>query len=117
MPSVSVRREGEIIHAIYSGAMTMDLVQEGERQIEEILERVDEPRVLYDTLAMDPPSLKLAMEMKAFDGRIRSRVVRSATVVHDATTAFMAKVAFALAREHKVFYDDLQAAYAWLDGH
>ena len=117
MPEVSVRREGQIIHAIYSGAMTMDLVRDGERQILEILERVPDPLVLYDTLAMDPPSLPLAMEMKSFDGRIRSRVVRSATVVKDATTAFMAKVAFALAREHKVFYDDLDAAYSWLEGH
>jgi hypothetical protein len=116
MASVSVRQEGHIIHAVYTGTMTMDLVRDAERQIETLLDRVADPAVLYDTLAMDPPPMQLAMEMKAFDSRIRSRVVRSATVVRDAMTAFMAKVAFSLSREHRVFYDDLDAAYAWLKG-
>jgi hypothetical protein len=52
--------------------------------------------------------------MKAFDGRIRNKVLRSATVVRDAATAFMAKIAFVFSREHKVFYDDLDKALEWL---
>jgi hypothetical protein len=52
--------------------------------------------------------------MKSFDKRIRLRVARSATAVRDPATAFLAKVAFALWRNHRVFYDDLDAAYAWL---
>lgn len=116
MASVSVRLEGKVIHAIYTGEMTMELVRDGQRRIEEMLGQVDKPFVLYDTLAMDAPPIRLAMEMKAFDHRVRTRVVRSATVVRDPGTAFMAKVAFALSREHRVFYHDLQAAYDWLAG-
>lgn len=112
--SVSVRREGNIVHAIYAGAMTLDLVREGERRIEDAVSDLEDPLLLYDTLEMDPPPMKLAMEMKTFDQRLRSRVRRSATVVQDSTTAFMAKVAFLFSHNHKVFYDDLQAAYAWL---
>jgi hypothetical protein len=115
MAFVSVHQEGRIIHAIYSGPMTLELVREGERQIEGILEGIDKPMILYNTLAMDPPPIRLAIEMKAFDERIRPRVTRSATAVRDAATAFMAKLAFALSREHKVFYDDLRAAYDWLE--
>jgi hypothetical protein len=115
MASVNVRQEGQIIHATYTGTMTLELVREGERQIEEIMARMRDACILYDTLAMDPPAMKLALEMKAFDTRVGPRVSRSATVVHDAMTAFTAKVAFALSRNHRVFYDDLEAAYRWLE--
>jgi hypothetical protein len=113
MASVRVTLEGNIIHAVYSGEMTMDLVREGERRIEALL--VDAERmVLYDTLAMKPPTMQLALEMKAFDNRIRMKVSRSATAVRDPMTAFLSRVAFALSRNHRVFYDDLDAAYEWL---
>jgi hypothetical protein len=114
MAGVTVRQEGKVIHAVYTGAMTMEIVRDGERMIEDLVQRVADPVILYDTLAMEPPSMQLAMEMKSFDGRIRNSVVRSATVVPDPSTAFMAKVAFVFSRNHKVFYHDLEAAYAWL---
>jgi hypothetical protein len=114
MGAIAVRQEGNIIHAIYSGAMTMELVRDGQRRIEDLVAKISAPVILYDTLAMDPPPIQLAMEMKAFDGRIRDSVVRSATVVPEAGTAFMAKIAFALSRNHKVFYHDINAAYSWL---
>jgi hypothetical protein len=113
MASVEVTLEGNIIHARYEGAMSMDLVQEGERKIEAMVDRVPSPVVLYDTLKMDPPTVRLALEMKAFDSRIARRIGRSATVVRDATTAFCAKIAFVFSR-HRVFYDDIDAARAWL---
>lgn len=102
-----------IIHAVYESEMTMDVVKEGERKIEALTPSLEKPLVLYDTLSMRPPSLDLALEMKAFDGRIQPRIVRSATVVGDAMTAFAAKVAFALSRDHRVFYND-RAAAIWL---
>jgi hypothetical protein len=113
MASVQVTLEGNIIHAVYAGTMTMDLVRDGEQQIEALLSD-SANMVLYDTLAMDPPTMALALEMKSFDKRIRLSVARSATAVRDPATAFLSKVAFALSRNHRVFYDDLDAAYAWL---
>jgi hypothetical protein len=94
--------------------MTMELVREGEQGIERELSSAPDPVVLYDCGAMEPPDMALAMEMKAFDGRIRNRIGRAATVVRDPMTAFMSKVAFALTREHRVFYQDLDAALRWL---
>ena len=115
MADVNIIRLGNLIHATYRGAMTMDLVRDAERQIELLLNTTPDARVLYDTLKMDPPTMELAMEMKSFNSRIQPRVVRSATVVSDAKTAFMAKVAFVLSRDHKVFYNDLDKALEWLN--
>ena len=114
MAEVNVIRQGNLIHATYRGAMTMDLVRDAQRQIETLLNTTPDARVLYDTLEMEPPSMQLALEMKAFDARVQPRVVRSATLVPDAMTAFMAKVAFALSRDHKVFYNDREKALEWL---
>ena len=114
MPDVSVIRTGNLIHAKYRGAMTTGLVREAEQKIETLLGVTSDARVLYDTLEMDPPTMELALEMKAFDSRIRGTVTRSATLVRDAMTAFMAKVAFVLSRDHKVFYNDLNKALEWL---
>jgi len=111
---VNVIRVGNLVHAKYRGTMTMDLVREAEKKIEWFLANTAGPVVLYDTLEMDTPTMDLALEMKSFDGRIRDMVLRSATVVRDAGTAFMAKVAFVFSREHKVFYGDLDEALTWL---
>lgn len=116
MASVSVVLEGKVIHATYVGTMTMDLVKDGERQIEAVLANVQMPSVLYDTRAMATPTVALALEMKNFDSRIAKKITRSATVVSDAGTAFCAKIAFVFSREHKVFYHDIESAIAWLGG-
>lgn len=115
MSTVVVSLRGNMIEAIYTGAMNMVLVKDGERQIEALIRKTPHPVVLYDTLAMDPPSMELALEMKAFDKRVQPLILRSATVVSDAKTAFMAKVAFVFSRDHKVFYADRDGAVKWLD--
>lgn len=112
--SVRVAVVSGIIHALYEGTMTMELVKEGEQKIEALIPTVGAPLVLYDCLGMEPPGLDLALEMKAFDSKIQSRIKRSATVVANAMTAFAAKVAFVLSRDHRVFYNDRAAAIAWL---
>ncbi|MGZ8853963.1 MAG: hypothetical protein ACXW2X_11270 [Thermoanaerobaculia bacterium] len=114
MADVNVIRVGNLVHAKSRGTMNMDLVRDAERKIEWFLDNTAGPVVLYDTLEMDTPTMELALEMKKFDGRIRDKVLRSATVVRDAGTAFMAKVAFVFSREHKVFYGDLDKALTWL---
>ena len=77
MASVSVVLEGNVIRATYVGAMTMEVVKEGERQIEAMIGRVPSPSVLYDTRAMDAPPVALALEMKNFDSRIAKKITRS----------------------------------------
>ncbi|MEO8035291.1 MAG: hypothetical protein ABI837_12725 [Acidobacteriota bacterium] len=114
MASVRVAASRGVIHAVYEGTMTMELVKEGQRQIEALIPTLASPVVLYDTLAMDPPQMSLALEMKAFDSRIAPLILRSATVVSNAATAFCAKVAFIFSREHRVFYNDRRAAIDWL---
>ena len=115
MRSVVVTLSGDVIDAVYTGRMTMELVKEGEAKIEALIPRAAHPVVLYNTLAMDPPEMALAREMKTFDARVQPLILRSATVVRDPMTAFMAKVAFVFSRDHRVFYDDLEAAKRWLN--
>ncbi|MBF0516203.1 MAG: STAS/SEC14 domain-containing protein [Nitrospirae bacterium] len=103
-----------IITAVYTGEMDMDLVKQAAAGIENLLKESQSTRILYNTLNMETPSMKLAMEMKAFDAKIRDKIQKSATVVPGATTAFFASIAFILSKNHKVFHNDLEAALSWL---
>jgi hypothetical protein len=115
MGSVHVSLEDSVIHARYMGDMTMELVREAQKQIENLLGTSVSRTVLYNTLAMEPTPVALAVEMKRFDASIRTRVKRCATVVATPAIAFLAKVAFALSPAHRVFYSDLDGAIRWLN--
>lgn len=112
--SVEVELRGGIIVATYAGEMNVELVKEAAASIENYLLTTDSSKILYNTLEMASPPMKLALEMKAFDTKIKEQVTKSATVVPSATTAFMASIAFVLSKNHKVFYNDLEGAIAWL---
>ncbi|KWT92842.1 STAS/SEC14 domain-containing protein [Candidatus Magnetominusculus xianensis] len=103
-----------IIISVYTGEMDMEIVKQAASGIEELLTKSQSTRILYNTLNMETPSMKLAMEMKSFDAKIRDKVQKSATVVPSATTAFFASIAFILSKNHKVFHNDLDAALSWL---
>lgn len=112
--SAEVTLEDGIIVAVYTGEMDIELVKKAAADIEDLLSKPRSARILYNTLNMDSPSMKLAMEMKAFDEKIRHQVMKSATVVPGAATAFLASIAFILSKNHKVFHNDLDGALAWL---
>ncbi len=111
---VDVELKDNIIYATYVGEMNMELVKKAAASIEEYVNKITSSRILYDTLQMDNPPMKLALEMKAFDKRIKDKVEKSATVVPTATTAFMAAIAFILSKNHKVFYNNFDGAEKWL---
>jgi len=112
--SVNVELKGNIIYATYVGEMNIELVKKAATSIEEYIKRTANSRILYNTLQMENPPMKLALEMQAFDKRIKDKVEKSATVVPTATTAFMAAIAFVLSKNHKVFYNDFEGAEKWL---
>ncbi len=112
--SVNVELKDSIIYATYIGEMTMELVKQAAASIEDYVNKSDHCKILYNTLDMTNPPMKLALEMQSFDKRIKGKVDKSATVVPTATTAFMASIAFVLSKNHKVFHNDLEAAKEWL---
>ncbi len=112
--SVNVELKDNIIYATYVGEMNMEVVQGAADSIEDYINKGQSNKILYNTLQMDNPPMKLALEMQSFDKRIKEKVVKSATVVPTATTAFMASIAFVLSKNHKVFHKDLNAAEEWL---
>jgi hypothetical protein len=106
-------KEG-IIVATYRGEMTLDIVRKAGADIEEKLASSGAVKILYDTIEMENPAMKLALEMKSFDAKIKDKVEKSATVVPGAATALKASIAFVLSRRHKVFHNDMAAAVVWL---
>ncbi|MBF0553884.1 MAG: STAS/SEC14 domain-containing protein [Nitrospirae bacterium] len=112
--SAEVTLQDGIIIAAYTGEMDMEIVKQAATGIEDLLNKSQSTKILYNTLNMDSPSMKLAMEMKSFDAKIRDKVQKSATVVPGAATAFLASIAFILSKNHRVFHNDLAAALSWL---
>jgi hypothetical protein len=113
---VRVTNEGGIVCAVYLGQMNPRLLDESNGVIRSLLAHTQARRILYDTLHMAEPTMDLALQMKRFDAELRGSVDRAATLVPAAATAFMAKIAFAFTKSHKVFYRDREAALAWLGG-
>lgn len=67
--------------------------------------------VLYDARAMSAPEASLALKQQ--DLGDEGMGLRRAIVVPCAKIAYLARIAFG-AGEHRVFYDDIEAALAWL---
>ncbi|QWR76723.1 SpoIIAA family protein [Candidatus Magnetomonas plexicatena] len=107
--------KGSVIIAHYEGEMDSALVNDSATQIEELLDKTEANKILYDTLKMSNPPMKLALQMKSFDARIKNKVIKSATVVPGAATALKASIAFVLSKHHKVFHNDYDAAIEWLN--
>ncbi len=112
--SVNVELRDNIIHATYIGEMNMDLVKQAAESIRQYVDSNEDCKILYNTLEMKNPPMKLALEMKDFDATIKDKVLKSATVVPGAATAFMASIAFILSKNHKVFHNDPEGAEEWL---
>ena len=107
--------KGTVIIAHYEGEMNSELVNDSATRIEQLLDTTEANKILYDTLNMSKPPLKLALQMKSFDTRIKDKVIKSATVVPGAATALKASIAFVLSKQHKVFHNDYDGAIEWLN--
>ena len=112
--SVKVELSGGVIIATFFGQMNKELVKKAQDDILRLLEESDSAKILYNTLEMSVPAVELAFNMKTFDDTIRDKIKKSATVVPGPGTAFKANIAFILANNHKIFYNNLQEAVDWL---
>lgn len=71
--------------------------------------------VLYDARAMIAPPATLTLMQQELDDQLGGIKLRRAIVVPGTKIAYLARIAFG-AGEDRVFYDDIEAARAWLRG-
>ncbi|MFC3458255.1 MULTISPECIES: SpoIIAA family protein [Massilia] len=70
-------------------------------------------RVLYDARGMSAPEAHIALMQQELDGQLGDLKLRRAIVVPGTRIAYLARIAF-FEGEDRVFYDDVEAALAWL---
>lgn len=70
-------------------------------------------RVLYDARRMTEPEAHIALMQQELDGQLGDLKLRRAIVVPGTRIAYLARIAF-FEGEDRVFYDDVDAALAWL---
>ena len=113
MSQINVRKENDIIIAEYQGKLDHDTLEEAQQQIKKHLGSSSR-RILHDTRNLKTPDMELAKKMEEFTQKEGRYIQKTATVTSDASIAFKARIAFEEAADHKVFYDDLEAARSWL---
>jgi len=70
-------------------------------------------RVLYDARRITEPEAHIALMQQELDGQLGDLKLRRAIVVPGTRIAYLARIAF-FEGEDRVFYDDVDAALAWL---
>lgn len=111
---VNVSLNGNVIIAEYIGEMTEELLVDACNRIIAQIKKGGEC-ILYETMRMNKPNMRLAMIMKKFDSKVGSHLTASATVTSNSTTAFMSKLAFIFTPNHQVFYNNVEEAKKWLN--
>ena len=70
-------------------------------------------RVLYDALELDRPPIEIVLTQQAYGAALKQSGLKVAIVVPNTAIAFLSRLAFG-ELNHRVFYNDMAAALAWL---
>ena len=111
--SVWVELSGGIVVARFRGEPTEALLKEVQERVLVILQDTRHRKVLYDALEMEPPTVELTLVQQQLSADIHNMGVRVAILVPNSRLAYLSRIAFG-AGDHRVFYNDLGAAIAWL---
>ncbi len=105
---------GEIIVARMRGEMSEATLVEAHQRVLSIASETGHDKVIYDALELQPPSIDLiVMQQQLLASEPGSMRLRRALVVPNTRLAYLARLAFGEG-EHRVFYNDLAAAFSWL---
>jgi hypothetical protein len=103
-----------IILARLRGVLTESILMECQQRVLALAADTQQNRVLYDALEMDAPSVDLiVMQQEQVAAERESLNLRRALVVPNTRVAYLARLAFGDG-DHRVFYNDIEAAYRWL---
>ena len=107
---------GDIIVARMRGEMSEAMLIETHRRVLSIATETGHAKVIYDALEMQAPSIDLiVMQQELLESELGSMTLRRALVVPNTRLAYLARLAFGEG-DHRVFYNDLAAAFSWLQG-
>jgi hypothetical protein len=110
---LSVTTEGGLIVARLRGEPTAELLRACQEQVLQLIAQGNPAKVLYDVQEMSPPHAQVPFVQRSLDEALHHVQLRRAIVVPDSRLALLARIAFGEG-EYRVFYNDLEAAKAWL---
>jgi ribosomal protein L1 len=103
---------GSIIMARVRGVPNEAVLRECQERVLMLVRDTGQNKVLYDALEMDATVDQAIMQQK-MDAELGDLKLRRAIVVPNTRIAYLARLAFGEG-EHRVFYNDIGAALAWL---
>ena len=112
-PQLDVRVSGDLLLVEQQGELNEAMLRACQQRVLELAHETGLRRVLYDARAMIAPEADLALMQQKLDDQLGGMKLRRAIVVPGTRMAYLARIAF-FEGEDQVFYDDIDAAKAWL---
>jgi hypothetical protein len=112
--NVWVELSGDIVVARVRGVVTEEALGRLHEQVLLLLQGAAHRKVLYDALEMDPPTVDMTLLQQRMSEAVHRKEGRIAILVPSTRIAYLARIAFGQG-EHRVFYNDLGSAIAWLN--
>ena len=110
-----VRVSGDVLLVEQQGEMDEATLRLCQQRVLELANETGLRRVLYDAREMIAPPAWLTLMQQDLDDQLGGMKLRRAIVVPGTKIAYLARIAFGEG-EDRVFYDDIDAALAWLRG-
>ncbi|MEN3278430.1 MAG: hypothetical protein V7631_4220 [Massilia sp.] len=110
---LEVSIDGDVLLVEQQGEMTEEALRLCQQRVLELAHTTGLRRVLYDARAMIAPEASLVLTQQELDDQLGALKLRRAIVVPGTKIAYLARIAF-FESEDRVFYDDIDAARAWL---
>jgi hypothetical protein len=104
---------GDLLLVEVRGEMNEAVLRECQQRVLELARETGLRRVLYDARTMMAPEADIALMQQELDDQLGGIKLRRAIVVPGTRLAYLARIAF-FEGEDRVFYDDIEAAKAWL---
>jgi hypothetical protein len=108
-----VRVSGDVLLVEHHGEMDEATLRLCQQRLLELANASGLRRALYDARAMVAPPAALTLMQQDLDDQLGGMKLRRAIVVPGTKIAYLARIAFGEG-DDRVFYDDIDAALAWL---
>lgn len=114
MQQLWIESVGGIIVARMRGELSDSMMLETHQRVLSLATQTGQTKIIYDALELLAPSIDLVVrQQELVESELASMTLRRALVVPNTRLAYLARLAFGEG-EHRVFYNDLAAAFSWL---
>lgn len=111
---LAVTFANNVIRASVAGVITEQLILERHSRVLSLIKESGCKAVLYNILALEPPSLDLAELQHKLNAELQAFDVKLAVVVPGSRLAYLARLAFG-DLNYRVFYESVDDALQWLE--